>query len=87
MTTHDITKYTNLRPAINDMCKNCVASDMDSAFLPIIEGCMGYSCPLYAVRPVHGSNNTTVPAHSVPQMVDRIIVRDSPSNQSIATTY
>jgi hypothetical protein len=82
MTTHNTIKYTNLRPAINAMCKNCVASDMDTDFLPVIEGCMGYSCPLYAVRPVRGSNNTTIPAYSVLQMIDRIIVRDKPSNHN-----
>ena len=70
MTTYDT---TNLRPAINAMCKNCVASDLDKNFLKVIEECMGFSCPLYAVRPVRGGNNKTVPAHSVPQMVDRII--------------
>ena len=70
MTTYDT---TNLRPAINAMCKNCVASDLDKDFLKVIEDCMGFSCPLYAVRPVRGGNNKTVPAHSVPQMVDRII--------------
>ena len=70
MTTYDT---TNLRPAINAMCKNCVASDLDKDFLKVIEECMGFSCPLYAVRPVRGGNNKTVPAHSVPQMVDRII--------------
>ena len=77
MTTYDTTSCTNLRPAINAMCKNCVASDLDKDFLKVIEECMGFSCPLYAVRPVRGSNNTTVPAHSVPQMVDRIIHLDS----------
>jgi hypothetical protein len=70
MTTYDT---TNLRPAINAMCKNCDASDLDKDFLKVIEECMGFSCPLYAVRPVRGGNNKTVPAHSVPQMVDRII--------------
>ena len=70
MTTYDT---TNLRPAINAMFKNCVSSDLDKDFLKVIEECMGFSCPLYAVRPVRGSNNATVPAHSVPQMVDRII--------------
>ena len=70
MTTYDT---TNLRPAINAMCKNCVASDLDKDFLKVIEECMGFCCPLYAVRPVRGGNNKTVPAHSVPQMVDRII--------------
>ena len=74
MTTYDT---TNLRPAINAMCKNCVASDLDKDFLKVIEECMGFSCPLYAVRPVRGGNNKTVPAHSVPQMVDRIIYLDS----------
>ena len=74
MTTYDT---TNLRPAINAMCKNCVASDLDKNFLKVIENCMGFSCPLYAVRPVRGSNNTTVPAHSVPQMVVKIIHLDS----------
>ena len=74
MTTYDT---TNLRPAINAMCKNCVASDLDKDFLKVIEECMGFSCPLYAVRPVRGGNNKTVPAHSVPQMVDRIIHLDS----------
>ncbi len=74
MNNHDTAKHTNLRPAINAMCKNCVASDMDNNFLPVIEDCMGYSCPLYAVRPVRGSNNTTVPAHGVPQMIDRIVI-------------
>jgi len=70
MTTYDT---TNLRPAINAMCKNCVASDLDKDFLKVIEECMWFSCPLYAGRPVRGGNNKTVPAHSVPQMVDRII--------------
>jgi hypothetical protein len=74
MTTYET---TNLRPAINAMCKNCVASDLDKDFLKVIEECMGFSCPLYAVRPVRGGNNKTVPAHSVPQMVDRIIYLDS----------
>ena len=79
MTTYNTTKYTNLRPAVNTMCKTCVASDMDTDFLPVIEGCMGYSCPLYAVRPVRGSNNKAVAAYSVPQMIDGIIIRDAPS--------
>ena len=74
MTTYDT---TNLRPAINAMCKNCVASDLDKDFLKVIEECMGFSCPLYAVRPVRGGNNKTVPAHSVPQMVVKIIHLDS----------
>jgi len=85
MTTYNTTvttKYTNLRPAINAMCKACVASDMDTDFLPVIEGCMGYSCPLYAVRPVRGSNNKTVAAYSVPQMIDGIIIRDAPSTHN-----
>jgi len=78
MTNYQTVKCTNLRPAVNAMCKNCVASDIDNNFLPIIEDCMGYSCPLYAVRPVRGSNNTTVPAFSVPQMIDRITVIETP---------
>jgi hypothetical protein len=86
MTTYDDTTtytYTNLRPAVNAMCKNCVASDVDTDFLPIIEGCMGFSCPLYAVRPVRGSNNKAVAAYSVPQMTDGIIIRDAPIHTHI----
>jgi hypothetical protein len=66
--------HTHLRPAINAMCKECVASDIDKGYLKEIEGCLGTSCPLYAVRPVRGKNKKYVPAHTTPEMIKGVEV-------------
>lgn len=41
----------SLRQAINNQCKQCVAPD-SGHWRKEVEGCQGYSCPLYQVRPL-----------------------------------
>lgn len=74
VTTATSSHLIHLRPAINAMCKNCVASDKDQGYLEEIEGCLGTNCPLYLVRPVRGNNKKAVPAHTIPEMIKGITV-------------
>ena len=70
----------NYQKAVQNMCHQCVASDKERGFIKEIEGCQGYSCPLYTVRPVKGKYRP-VPAWRVPAMIGEIAILRLPEEQ------
>ncbi|MBE9549789.1 MAG: hypothetical protein IMF09_10320 [Proteobacteria bacterium] len=52
--------------AIWHQCRMCVAADKGSFWVNEIEGCQGYSCSLYHLRPVHAEDSKMVYAYRVP---------------------
>jgi len=44
-----------------------VAADKANHWVRKVEGCMGYSCPLYHLRPVRGKRGNPVEAHKLPK--------------------
>ncbi len=56
--------------AIFEQCHQCVAADKKHSWVKDVEGCQGYSCCLYHLRPVRGEDGRKVEAQKYPVMLE-----------------
>lgn len=56
--------------AIWEQCHQCIAADKKSSWVKDVEGCLGYTCCLYHLRPVRGEDGKRVDAYKNPRMVE-----------------